>query len=316
MKVLVPTTLELDVAAPDGAEFVRYDPDRPWSDSASDADALVVWGSPRVRLEEAADALPRLRWVQALAAGPDDVVAAPFPPSVMITSGRGLHDGPVAEHALALLLSAARRLHEMRDAQARATWPGHLGGRRPAGADRGFRTLRGARVTIWGFGSIGRRLAALLQPLGAHVEGAARSGGTRDGVPVHAEEAMPRLLPTTDALVMVLPSSPSTRRVLDAARLRLLPAHAWVVNVGRGDTIDEEALADALERGSLAGASLDVFEQEPLPPDSRLWRLPNVVVSPHAAGGRPTGAGALILRNLKRFLQGRPLENEVARRGP
>ena len=110
---------------------------------------------------------------------------------------------------------------------------------------------------------------------------------------------------------MILPGSASTKDALNKERLALLPKHAWVVNVGRGTCIDEEALADALDKGELGGAALDVFETEPLPEASRLWKTPNLFVSPHAAGGRPQEAEDLIAYNLRRFLAGQPLKNVI-----
>ena len=136
-------------------------------------------------------------------------------------------------------------------------------------------------------------------------------GGVRDGVEVYAEDSLPELLPQTDALVMILPGSESTRNALGPERLRLLPRHAWVVNVGRGTSIDEDALVAALEAGEIGGAALDVFQTEPLPADSKLWRAPNCVVSPHAAGGRPQDAEQLIAYNLRRFLAGQELKNVI-----
>jgi phosphoglycerate dehydrogenase-like enzyme len=212
---------------------------------------------------------------------------------------------------LGLLLSAARRFHEMRDYQLQSRWPGHLGGPqpdRPAGA---FTTLRDARIVVWGFGNIAKNLVPHLRALGAHVTGVARSAGVRNGFEVYGEDKLPELLPQTDALVMILPGDPSTRHAINAERLRLLPRHAWIVNVGRGSSIDEEALADALDKGELGGAALDVSDVEPLPESSRLWKAPNVIVSPHAAGGRPQGAEALITENLRRFLASQPLKNKI-----
>ncbi len=139
----------------------------------------------------------------------------------------------------------------------------------------------------------------------------ARTAGVRDGTEVYGEESLAELLPRTDALVMILPGSASTRHALGAERLRLLPRHAWVVNVGRGTSIDEAALADALDAGAIGGAALDVFEAEPLPPASRLWKTPNTVVSPHAAGGRPQDCEQLIAYNLRRFLAGQELKNVI-----
>jgi phosphoglycerate dehydrogenase-like enzyme len=129
------------------------------------------------------------------------------------------------------------------------------------------------------------------------------------------ERGVDEHLPKADIVVMVLPREPSTVRALDARRIDLLPRHAWVINVGRGSTVDEETLVDRVSMGHLGGAALDVFEQEPLPPSSRLWATPNVIVSPHAAGGRPVGAGLLIRENLDAMLAGRPMRNTVSARG-
>jgi phosphoglycerate dehydrogenase-like enzyme len=121
------------------------------------------------------------------------------------------------------------------------------------------------------------------------------------------------VLPQADVLVNILPTAPATDRALDARRLALLPRTAWLVNVGRGSTVDEDALVDALRDGGLAGAALDVTRTEPLPVDSPLWDLPNVILTPHAAGGRPLGAAALIAANARALQRGEPLTNVVER---
>jgi phosphoglycerate dehydrogenase-like enzyme len=128
---------------------------------------------------------------------------------------------------------------------------------------------------------------------------------------VRTEADFPSLLPTADALVMILPALPATRHAFNASVAALLPRHAWLVNVGRGATLDEAALLDAVRSGRLGGAALDVTEAEPLPPSSPLWDQPNIIVSPHAAGGRPLGAPSLIRSNLEAFRSGRPLRNVV-----
>lgn len=176
-----------------------------------------------------------------------------------------------------------------------------------------FRTLRGAKVLVWGFGSIAATLSPLLKALGAHVTGVAQSAGDRGGFPVITADDLPEHLPSTDLLIMILPASDATRHALDAERLALLPLHAWVVNVGRGSTLDTAALLDALHAEALGGAALDVFETEPLPPESPLWDEPDVILTPHAAGGRPLGADALIAHNLRALLAGEPLRNVVER---
>ncbi|KAI0380634.1 hypothetical protein F5Y04DRAFT_257115 [Hypomontagnella monticulosa] len=313
MKLLYPTSLVLDTKLLEGfgAELHPYNVKEPIPDQHTDADILITWVNSAANLSDAARRLTKVRWIQSLAAGPNDVLAAGFPSSVIVTTGSGLHDRTVAEHAMGLLLTAARRFDEMREFQLQRKWPGHLGGAKPDRPKDRFTTLRDAKILIWGYGNIAKTLAPHLTAWGATVKGVARSAGVREGVEVYAEDKLPELLPQTDALVMILPGSESTKDVLNAERLKLLPKHAWVVNVGRGTSIDEEALADALEKGELGGAALDVFKTEPLPESSRLWTTPNVLVSPHAAGGRPQDAEALIAYNLRRFLAGQELKNVV-----
>ncbi len=315
MKLLYPTSLELDTRKLEGFAVLLhpYDVATPLPPEHHDADILVAWGNSAEMLKDAAEHLGGLEWIQSLAAGPNDVLAAGFSPQVTVTTGSGLHDHTVAEHTLGLLLNAARRFYDMRDFQNARRWPGHLGGPQPDRPTDSFRTLEGARILVWGFGNIARTLAPLLRALGSHVRGVARSAGVRDGTEVFTEDALPVLLPETDALVMILPGSDATQRALSAARLALLPPHAWVINVGRGSSVDEAALGAALHAGKLGGAALDVFETEPLPEASPLWDAPNLILSPHAAGGRPQRAEALIAENLRRFLAGQPLENVVER---
>lgn len=311
MKLLLPDSLDLDPDLPADVEPVVYAVGEPLPEAHTDAEALVVWGNPAAQLRDAATRLTRLRWVQTLAAGPDAVLAAGFPPEVVITGGTGLHDVTVAEHTLALTLAAARRLHTLVRAQIGHRWAGELGGLQPVREPGAFRTLRDARVAIWGFGGIAATLAPLLSALGAHVTGIARTAGERHGFPVVTAAELPELLPGTDVLIMILPATADTERILDARVLALLPPHAWLVNVGRGATVDEPALLAALRTGRLAGAALDVFATEPLPPDSPLWDEPAVIVSPHAAGGRPIGAAERISENVAALRAGRPLSHRV-----
>lgn len=313
MKLLLPDSLPLAPTVPEGVESVAYDASAPVPHEHLDAGALVVWGSSGADLHAVAGRMPRLRWVQTLAAGPDSVLAAGFPDDVVITSGSGLHDRPVTEHALALILALVRRLPAAARAQAERRWADELGGVQPLHPEGAVTTLLGARVLIWGFGAIGQTVAPFLDELGAHVRGVARSSGERSGFAVIAEDDLQRELGQTDVLVMILPSTPATTRVLDADRLGALPAHAYVVNVGRGSTVDEPALVAALSRGRIAGAALDVTSTEPLPADSPLWDAPNLVLTPHAAGGRPVGADELISANLTALLAGRDLRNVVER---
>src|SRR3954454_18062580 len=239
MKLLLPDSIPLAPALPEGVEAIVYDASAPVPDEHLDAEALVVWGSSGADLRAVAGRMPRLRWVQTLAAGPDSVLAAGFPEDVVITSGAGLHNRPVAEHALALVLALVRRLPAAARAQAEHRWAAGLGGLQPLHRAGAVTTLLDARVLIWGFGHIGQTLAPMLRQLGAQVRGVGRSPGERSGFPVVAEDELESELRQTDVLVMILPSTPATANARDAGRLAALPPHAHVVNVGRGSTVDE-----------------------------------------------------------------------------
>ncbi|HEY2207248.1 MAG TPA: NAD(P)-dependent oxidoreductase [Pseudonocardia sp.] len=311
MKILYPTNVDEPPEIGELDQLVRYRPAEPIPAEHHDAEVLVSWGGSVPLLREAAGQLTALRWVQGLAAGPDDVLAAGFGEDVVITTGRSLHSDTVAEHALALILGGLRGLHLVVAGQPEHRWRADLGGPRVERRDARLETLAGASVLIWGFGSIAERLAPVLTALGARVTGVARTAGTRAGYPVRAAEDLPTLLPGTDVLVMILPQAPDTRHALGADLISRLPERSWLVNVGRGATVDESALVEALRAGRLAGAALDVFETEPLPDGSPLWELPNVILTPHTAGGRPRAAAALVTENLAAFRAGRPLANQV-----
>lgn len=313
MKLLLPSLVEEEPTLPEGVALVRYRNNRPIPDEHADAEFFVDWANGPDMLADTARRLTRLRWVATLAAGPDLVLGAGFGADVVVTGGVGLHDQPVSEHALALILALVRELPAAAQAQARHEWSRALGGPRPLHPQGRVTTLLGARVLIWGFGSIGQTLARLLAALGAQVTGVARSAGERGGFPVLAQDELDAALAATDVLVMVLPSTPETDGALSAARLARLPAHALIVNVGRGSTVAEDALVAALHEGRLAGAALDVTRVEPLPAESPLWDAPNVVITPHGAGGRPVGSAALIEDNLRRLLAGEELRNLVDR---
>ncbi len=312
MRLIVPTDAPFVLDPVEGVEILGYDPDAELTDDHLAAEAAVVWGFASPIIEQLVSA-PDLRWIQTLTAGPDPVLAAGFPERVQVTTGRGFHDETVAEHTLALALAGLRQLPESLAAQADHRWADELSGFRPLHDGRTLTTLIGARVTVWGFGSIGRTIAARFAAFGTTVTGVARSAGVRDGFEVVATEQVDDLLPETDVLVLVLPKTPATDRVLDARRLALLPSYAWVVNVGRGNAIDEDALVAALRADALGGAALDVMQTEPLPADSPLWDAPRTILTPHNAGGRPLHTKEFIGDNLRRLLAGESLRNPATR---
>ena len=284
-----------------GHDVVLFDEAAPVPVEHRDAEGLVLWGGggsgSAAVLADMPGYLTRLRWIQTLAAGPDNVLAAGFPDSVAITSGRHFHDRTVAEHAAALALGCVRSLPTAVRAADRHEWEATLGGARPIHDPHRLTTLFQARALVWGFGAIGVATARLLTAFGASVRGVARSAGQRAGFEVIAVEDVESALPWTDLLVMVLPSTPRTAGALSAERLALLPRRAVVVNVGRGATVDQAALEAALRSGAISAAGLDVTDPEPLPADSTLWDAPNLLLTPHAAGGRVVGAVERIIAN-------------------
>lgn len=312
MLLIVPTDAPFELDPVERVDVLSYDPDADLTDAHLAADAAVVWGFASPIIEQLL-AAPNLRWIQTLTAGPDPVLAAGFPTSVQVTTGRGFHDETVAEHTIALTLAGLRQLPEAAAAQREHRWASELSGFKPLHDGVTLTTLIGSRVTIWGFGSIGQTCATRFAAFGASVTGVARSAGERGGFPVVATDQVDELLPQTDVLVLVLPKSPETTNVVNAERLALLPDYAWVVNVGRGVAIDEDALVDALEAGTLGGAALDVMQIEPLPADSRLWDAPHTILTPHNAGGRPLHTKEFITDNLQRLLAGEKLRNLAPR---
>ncbi|MBB6096598.1 phosphoglycerate dehydrogenase-like enzyme [Deinobacterium chartae] len=304
MKVLVPDSLHLDLAGLDGLEVVRFDRRAPLPEQHHDADGLVLWGVPRALLEAELPRLQSLRFVQALSAGVDHLLDLPLPPGARLYHAPGLHDRPVAEHALALMLAAAKRLHLLRDRQHQRQW------RAAPIAD----ALPGKRVLIWGFGRIGQLLGEMLLPLGVSVEGLRTRRGEWRGNVVYGLEDLEDRLPQADWLVMILPSTPQTRPALTAERLARLKPTAWVLNIGRGDAIDQAALLAALEAGRLGGACLDVTDPEPLPEDSPLWGRADVILTPHVASNTDdleARSTAFLRANLERALRGEPMQGAV-----
>ena len=304
MKILLPDTVPLDPTLPEGWEAVTVDARAEIPAAHHDAEVLVVWGASRRHLASAAEQLGELKLVQSLSAGVDGLLAAGFDEDVVIAAGAGLHSLTVSEHALALLLSLVRRLPESREAQQRHEWSSELGGLQPLHPEGRLTTLIGARVLIWGFGQIGQTLAPTLQALGAEVRGAARTAGTRSGFEVIAEETVLAVLPEVDVLINILPATEQTTGIVGREVLAALPDHALLLNVGRGATVDQVALREALEAGTLGGAAVDVTEPEPLPAGDPLWDTPRLLITPHGAGGRPVGADARITENLRALAAG------------
>jgi phosphoglycerate dehydrogenase-like enzyme len=256
---------------------------------------------------------PSLQWVHIHSAGADrqiylDLLAR----GVQITTSSGANAQVVAAVALAGILALARRFPLLWAEQQTRQWLPMMGARMP-------RDLPGQTATIVGWGPIGQKLGSLLQALGLQVvvvrqQVAAPQHPPIAGVEMVTFESWTQALPKTDWLILACPLTSKTRQLVNASALAALPQGAHLINVARGEVVDEPALVAALQSGHLGGAFLDVFAHEPLPPDSPLWAMPQVMITPHAAGhsdGNETRVGQMFLDNLRCWTKGAPLHNSV-----
>ncbi|HEY4913661.1 MAG TPA: 2-hydroxyacid dehydrogenase [Candidatus Dormibacteraeota bacterium] len=252
---------------PEGVELV--------SEPAPDVELLVLafeFGNDVPALFER---LPGLKVVQAFSAGVDWLLPL-IPPGVVLCSAVGVHDASVSEWVVAAILAMRRRLPEFGELQHRAEWNREIATQRVSDP---VDDLEGKTVLVVGYGSIGKALASRLTPFGARVVGIAQHARPDAVTP----EALPRLLPTADVVVDLLPFTPDTRKFVDAKFLSRMKPGALFVNAGRGGTVDTDALLDALRSGRIR-AALDVTDPEPLPAEHPLWKEPNVLITPHIAG--------------------------------
>lgn len=272
--------------------------------------ADILFDFDRTNLEALPELAPNVRWIQATSAGIGQLVVrhryAERMPDTVFTTASGVHAQPLAEFCLLSMTAFTRALPRLSRGQRAKRWE------RFAGTD-----LAGRTVLIYGYGAIGTRVGRAARALGMRVIGIKRSvegldPASLDADELYTAEALREHLHRADFLVVAAPHTPETEGVIGREALALLPRGAVLVNVGRGPLVDEPALVDALRSGRLAGAGLDVFEEEPLPVSSPLWEMPNVIVSPHSAGtsDRENGRITDLFRdNLRRFLDGQPLRN-------
>jgi phosphoglycerate dehydrogenase-like enzyme len=313
-----------------------------WHDLPSDVEAAFCgYGSSDVdavmdpaTVVLVTDALPTitdrcagLRWVQLLSAGANQMQGHPLAQrDLLLANAAGISADYMAEHVVAQVLSHAKSLRTFDRLQRQHNWPNRVAMARPG--------LRGTRALIIGYGGVGRETARLLNALGMTVDAVTADGERR---PYHGyvpytgmgdpEARIPErmfrtadllaALPMADVVVLALPLTPDTRHVIGAAALKQMRPSAILVNVARGGLIDTQSLLAALDAGRFAAAYLDVFEPEPLPPDSPLWDHPLVSVTPHMAGVIANDESRyrdLFLQNLARFRAGEPLINQIDRR--
>lgn len=244
-----------------------------------EADVLAVSGLWRSALLESA---PRLKFIQSVSAGVDQfdrpLLAAR---GIRLASGQGVNERAVTEHAMALILALVRRLPEARDNQARRQWRGMA-----LSLDDREDELAGKTLLIIGLGRIGTRLARLAKAFDLRVLGIRRdpAAGGNGADAVYGPDRLGELLAAADFVALTCPLTPETRGIIDAGALKRMKPTAYLVNVARGRCVEEAALIEALAERRIAGAALDCFAEEPLPPDSPLWAFENVLITPHAAG--------------------------------
>ncbi|MGH8277657.1 MAG: D-2-hydroxyacid dehydrogenase, partial [Steroidobacteraceae bacterium] len=255
----------------------------------------------------------RLKWIHSTAAGVMQLMYPELRSSgIEVTNAGGIHAAPMAEHILGMLLALARRFPDAMRQQAAAHWAQQeIWDALPRP-----RELRGRRLLIIGFGKIGTELARLARPLGLLVTGVTLSG--RGDLSV-AEKILPsteldRALPQADFVVLAAPETPETHHLMGASQFSKMKPDAYFINVARGSLVDEAALAAALRERKIAGAGLDVAAEEPLPPESPLWRPENIFITPHLSAASESlwdRQMDLLVENLERWFSGRELLNRV-----
>lgn len=279
------------------------------TDELPDTDILVGYS---LRAEQFAHA-KKLKWIHATAAGVGQLMYPELRQSrVLLTNASGIHAVPMSEHLLGMIIAMARRFPDAMRYQSQGRWAQQeIGDAKPRPLE-----LSGRVLLIVGFGSTGRELARRIQPLGMRIWGITRSGR---GDAQLAERILPvedlaNVLPQADFVVLAAPETPETRQVIGAKEFALMKREAYLINVARGTLVDEAALAEALRKHTIAGAAIDVATEEPLPPQSPLWKLDNIFITPHVSAVSErmwTRQTELLMENLERWFDGRELINQV-----
>ena len=275
-----------------------------FEDALQTAEILIGWEFPRQDLRDRA---PHLAWVHLTGAGLEHL--APFdwiPEGVVVTNNSGVHGPKASEYAEMAILMLANRVPFHVTNQHQARWQQFF----PA-------PVKGKTLLIVGVGAMGGAAATRAKRLGLRVLGIRRTGKPHRHVDrMFRPDALDRLLPHADVVLVTAPLTPATRGLIGRRQLDLMKPAAGLINMGRAGVVDYEALADKLTRGELGGAILDVFDPEPLPPGSSLWRTPNLVMTPHCSSDAPDYADRtldLFFDNFRRYLAGRQLRNTVDR---
>ena len=275
-------------------------------DALEGADAALRSDLNADGLRYVLDHAPRLRWFHSTSAGVESwPIDELHGRGIALTNAAGVFAIPIAEWVMTAMLMSVKRAHAMHDAQREHRWANGLD----------LDELMGKTLLILGIGGIGREVARRAAAFGMRIWGANRSGGEVEHVDrVVSGDEWRSLLPEADFVVMTLPLTSETQSMIGAAELQRLKPGAWLLNVGRGATIDEPALMEALQTGQIGGAAIDAWIEEPLPPDHAAWSIPNLIIWPHHSGASPRNRERnldLFVDNLRRFKDGQELLNVV-----
>jgi len=274
-------------------------------------DTTIVFGPSDAQSPLSVRSAPSLQWFASFYAGVDPLLSpGVLPEKVLLTNGSGAYGVTIAEHLVMVTLMLLRRNPEYRQLVAQKTWRNDLK----------IRSIYGSTIVICGTGDIGSKYAQRLRPFcPGKVIGVNRTGRSAEGF----DEIVPiaeidRVLPQADLLVLTLPGTPLTNNLINRQRLALLREDAFLINIGRGNCLDQEALTEALNTGKLAGAALDVFRQEPIPQEDPIWDAQNLILTPHCSGQMTLAYTRdtlvdMFCENLTRFFTGQPLLHTIDR---
>ena len=303
--------LRLQEAFPN-VEFVQLPNDRRLAKEVENADVFIGWSFPPQFLARA----QKLRWIHSPAAAVNQLLSPELVNSdIVVTNSTGVHGPVVAEHALALILALAKRLPQSLRYQTKKQWAqDRLWREQPRP-----REVDGSTVLLIGMGGIGREFTPRAKAMGMRVLAVRENPqkGTSGADLVFGHHELDDVLPEADYVLVCAPFTPQTAGIINKARIKKMKRDAYLVNVSRGQLIDEPALLDALKHRRIGGAALDVFNQEPLPRSSRFWGLDNLLITPHTAAVTERlweRHLRFISENLERFIAGQPLHSRVDKR--
>lgn len=288
---------------------IRYTDAAGLAEAVEGAEALFLWDFFSSAVQDVWRHCGDLRWIHVAAAGVDKLLFPELRDSdVVVTNARGIFDRPIAEFVLAAVLAHLKLLHEGQDLQREHVW-----------RHRETEPLRGRRALVVGTGGIGREIARLLRAVDVAADGAGRTAraGDADFGAIIASTALVEHIDDYDIVVNATPLTDATRNLFDRKVFAAMKPSAYFINVGRGQSVVEDDLADALRAGELAGAALDVFRTEPLPPDSPLWDIPGLTISAHLSGDSAGWLDALAAQFVtlaELWLAGEPLPHPVDKR--